>query len=90
MYYRRLEEIENGWKITIPAPGAKKEDVEVNLEDGLLTIDISRNEHMVGLHVEYIPPKGVKEDHIKAKLKDGLLAVTVEKPEGYSTKIKVQ
>jgi HSP20 family molecular chaperone IbpA len=92
MYYRTLEDTDKGWKITIPVPGAKHEDIKVKFENDKLFVDIDRNDNFVGIHSEYhVIPKGVKEEHISAKLKkDGLLVIEIKKPEGYSAEIKVQ
>jgi len=78
--------------IKAEVPGAGQEDIDINLEDDLLTIsgkraheeevkegDYYRKECAFGSFCRTIPlPKGVKEEDISARLKDGVLEVVVK------------
>lgn len=75
-------------------PGFAKEDIEVTLEDGVLTISGERKheEKRNGENCHYSErrtgrfsrsvrfPEGVNEEGIEASLKDGVLTVKVAKP----------
>ena len=81
--------------VTAELPGLKKEDIEVTLLDGTLTIagerknerkvedaGVYRSERFFGCFQRSIPlPKTVATDKVKAEYKDGVLAVTLPKTE---------
>jgi HSP20 family protein len=76
-------------------PGMKKEEIEVSLHDGALSIsgerkreqkyedaDTHRCERFVGVfHRSITLPSPVKADQVKAQYKDGILTVTLPKAE---------
>lgn len=78
----------------IDLPGMKKEDVLVQVHDGLLTLsgerkkemkeekdNIFREEREYGSFCRTVPlPRGVKPEDIKASFADGVLEVTVPLP----------
>ena len=78
----------------VDLPGMKKDDVQVEVQDGLLTLsgerkketkeekdNVYREEREYGSFCRTIPlPKGVKSDDIKASFKDGVLEVIVPLP----------
>jgi HSP20 family protein len=78
--------------IKAEVPGALPQDIDVDLDDDVLTIsgkraheeeveedDYYRKECAFGSFCRTIPlPKGVKEEDISAKLKDGVLEVVVK------------
>jgi HSP20 family protein len=83
--------------ITVKAelPGMKREEIEVSLHDGALTIsgerkgeekvenaEVCRTERFVGkFHRTLTLPSTVNADHISAQYKDGVLTVTLPKAE---------
>jgi HSP20 family protein len=83
--------------VTVKAelPGMKKEDIEVSLHDGALSIsgerkseekfedaETYRSERFVGrFHRTVTLPSEVKGDQVKAQYKDGVLTVTLPKAE---------
>lgn len=75
-YYARFE-----------VPGAKKEDVKVDLENNLLTVTVekkektSEGEQSCTLTRSVSVPDGVSPDNITAKLEDGVLTLTLPKAE---------
>jgi HSP20 family protein len=83
--------------VTVKAelPGMKREEIEVSLHDGTLTIsgerkgeekvenaDARRTERFVGrFHRTLTLPSTVKADQVNAQYKDGILTVTLPKAE---------
>jgi len=78
----------------VDLPGMKKEDVQVEVEDGFLTLsgertketkeekdNFYREEREYGRFCRSVPlPKGVKADEVKATFTNGVLEVTVPLP----------
>lgn len=78
----------------VDLPGMKKEDVQVEVEDGFLTLsgerkketkeekdNFYREEREYGSFCRSVPlPKGVKADEVKATFTNGVLEVTVPLP----------
>lgn len=94
-----IEVFERGNELVVRAdlPGLKREDVNVEVDNGVLTISgerrseyeeespegFYRSERIYGVFSRSIPlPEGVKEDQVKATFQDGVLEVTIPKPEG--------
>ncbi|MDE5566707.1 MAG: Hsp20 family protein [Anaeroplasmataceae bacterium] len=82
-----LVEIENGFMVIAEMPGVEKQDIHINFEDGILTIEADRkkddkatyliNERDV-MHLKRSVNFGdINEDSISAKLENGLLKVTI-------------
>jgi len=81
-------------------PGMKKEDIDVSLHDGVLSIsgerkgeekfkdaETYRSERFVGrFHRSITLPTPVKADQVKAHYKDGILTITMPKSEEAKTK----
>ena len=89
-----VREDEGHYVVDADVPGFDKDDIEVTLEDGVLTISGERKheEKSDGENYHYSErrtgrfsrslrfPDGVSEDGIEAALKDGVLTVKVAKP----------
>jgi len=85
------------------APGFKPEDVEITIEDGVLTIQARREEstesnegylrrerHWGGLYRQVALPWEVKADQAKAHFEKGVLTITVPKaPSAQPVKVQV-
>jgi HSP20 family protein len=99
-----VAETENEWVVKAELPGLKDEDVEVNLQDGLLTIkgdkrekqeDKKKHYHRVerrfGAFCRSVQlPSGVNGDGVAATFKDGVLEVILPKAdEAKAKKIEV-
>ena len=83
---------DNDMVIRAELPGMKREDVDVSLQNGVLTISGERKEEEEHKDAGYLVkerrygsfrrsmtlPEGIGEDKIKASFKDGLLEVTLE------------
>jgi HSP20 family protein len=93
-----IEVFERGNEYVVRAdlPGLRREDVNVEVDNGVLTISgerrseyedespegFYRSERVYGVFSRSIPlPEGVKEDQVKATFQDGVVEVTVPKPE---------
>lgn len=76
-------------------PGIKREDVEISVEDGVLTVAgeheektdektehyVRRERHIGSFSRSMTLPRGVKPDDIEATAADGVLEVTIPLPE---------
>ena len=92
-----IKETEGAYELSIDLPGYKKEDVEIQLKDGTLTISAAakkeseetkdngryiRRERFYGsCSRSFYVGDVVTEEDIKAKFADGILKVTVPKKE---------
>jgi HSP20 family protein len=90
-----ITETLNDFKVLVELSGVKKEDVQVNLENNVLTISGERNSPVVEKDTQNIRTERyyglfkrifrlselVSEDGIKADLKEGVLTITIPKAE---------
>ena len=92
-----VKETETGYELLVDLPGVKKEDLQVELNDGCLTItaktaqnnDVKdedgkyiRRERFTGTYSRsFYVDKGVTENDIKAKFADGVLTLDIPKKE---------
>ncbi len=82
-----LYEDDHNFYARVELPGAKKEDVNVELNNGSLTISYNRKtegddrQESVDLRRSLAVPDSIKADDISAKLEDGVLTVTLPKAE---------
>lgn len=92
-----VEEKEGVFRVKIDLPGMKKEEVNVDLAEGLLTVkgerkreterkekDYYRSERTYGRFVRTVTlPDGAKLDTAKATFADGVLEITMTVQEGH-------
>lgn len=90
-----VQEDKDNYTVRVEVPGLKREDIEVSLEDSVLTIsgerktetpaegtEVHRQERFYGKFSRSITlPTGVATDKVKASYKDGILTVTLAKAE---------
>ena len=90
-----LAESENAYLVHLDVPGMKKEDLEVNFQDGSVTVSGTRNEQTVGedanfdrverrfgrFYRSFDLPKTVDSSKIEAKYEDGVLSIRIPKAE---------
>ena len=90
-----IKEDENNYQIELAVPGYKKEDFNIEAENGVVTIkaqhkmeDEQKEENYTRKEFSYQSfqksftlPEGIKEDDIKAKYKDGILNLEIAKSE---------
>lgn len=82
-----MVEIKNGFKVIAEMPGIQKEDIQMNFEKGILTIEADRkkdekekyliNERDTTHLKRSISFGEIHEDSIQAKLENGLLTITI-------------
>ncbi len=100
-----ITEIESGYRIDAEVPGVQREDVQVTVENGKLTIQgdrkferseendkVHRVERSEGTFRRYFRvPADADSDSVKAAFKDGVLSVLIPKSESSKLKqIKVE
>jgi HSP20 family protein len=88
-----IKENPKNFEIELAAPGYKKEDLKVNVEDGMLTIS-SEKEHgskeekkgfsrkefsYSSFSRAFTLPENVDQESVKARFEDGVLKLTVDK-----------
>jgi HSP20 family protein len=88
-------ENESAYLVTAELPGVRKEDIQITLEDGLLTLagerkqeqtEKTRKFHRIersygAFSRSFSLPKNVDAEKIEARFRDGVLAVAVAKSE---------
>ncbi|HSC88822.1 MAG TPA: Hsp20/alpha crystallin family protein [Polyangiaceae bacterium] len=89
-----IEETSDGYLLTADVPGVKPEDVDVTVQDGVLTVKGERKsekreeaegyrrlERSFGsFQRAFVLPKGVNADGVTAEIEHGQLRVRVPKP----------
>ena len=97
-----VTEDEHAWHVEAELPGLERKDVELGVEDGVLTIsgqkkqeseekkkDYYRRERSYGsFHRALALPGGVDETKIKASMKNGVLSIDLPKSEQAKQKYK--
>lgn len=89
-----VRETEKEFIIEADMPGVKKEDIKLELRDGILTVGVEHNEQIDEKQDNYIRKErrygsycrsfsvdGVKQEDVSAKYNDGVLTVTLPKAE---------
>ena len=90
-----LSETEEGFEVKAELPGMKKEDIKVEMNDGLLILtgekkqekkDDKKNYHRIEraygkFERSFRLPSNVKGEEIKAKYKNGVLTIEIPKSE---------
>ena len=92
-----IKESDEGYKLMIDLPGFTKDEVQVTLKDGYLTIEANkdqtienkdektnyvRKERYTGsMKRTFYVGEDVKEEDIQAAFKDGILKVAINKPD---------
>ena len=86
-----IKEIDDGYEIEVDLPGYNKEDIQLEIDNGYLTVTAKKDEEdeeKKYIHKEryigecsrsFFVGKDVKEEDIKAKFKNGTLKLTVPK-----------
>lgn len=86
-----LEETDDSWTVELELPGVARDDVDVELDEGMLTISgevrdkertgiLRRRTRRVGRYQYTVTlPGDVDADHVDARLHDGVLTVRVPK-----------
>lgn len=101
-FFPDIDVVENddALMLTAELPGLNKDDIDINFNDGTLTIRgekrVEHDEDVKDSHIterrfgkfvrSYTLPRAIDADAIKAEMKDGVLMVTVPKIEDNVTK----
>jgi len=95
-----VEDTGDAYKVTVEVPGFKSEEIEVDFDEGVLTISGKRQSEKSEKEKNYVmcervstqftrqwtPPIEIEESGIKASMKDGLLTIVL--PKSQKTKVK--
>src|SRR5829696_506847 len=95
-----IAEAEDALTLTFDLPGLKEDEIQVELDDNVLTVsgervrtneakqdDFYRYERRFGTFSRSVAlPGGVKDDEIEASYENGVLEIRVPKPEQYKPK----
>jgi HSP20 family protein len=96
-----FEETDDKYTIELEVPGVKKEEINLNLQDGVLTINWSRKkeeksnkgkskyERHEGNFTRSFDVEGADQEKIEAELKNGVLKIVLPKTENIKPK-KIQ
>ncbi len=89
-----IREMDKEFVIEADMPGVKKEDIKLELRDGVLTIGVEHNEQVDDKRENYIRKErrygsysrsfqvdGVRQEDVTAKYSDGVLTVNLPKSE---------
>lgn len=71
-------------------PGISKEDIDVDVEESMITVSAQSNEDQVKYTRRFQLPKRADVEGIQAELQDGILHVQVREQEKYNRKINIQ
>jgi len=97
-----VAETDKAFEVTAEIPGARPEDVDISLADGVLTVkgekksekdDKQKNYHMMersygAFQRSFRLPAEVDENKIDARFDNGLLKITLPKASGAQSKVK--
>ena len=91
-----IQDKKDSFLIKADLPGLARDDIDVTLHDGVLTLDakkeeeqtdeeegeIVRRERYVGRYLRQIPlGKNIDEEHVKAHFENGVLSISIPKRE---------
>ena len=90
------------WKIEAALPGVKREEISIEIDDGILEIKTEKKSNKRKDNTNYVVhelsysnvsrsfkvPRGTDNDSIVASLKDGILTIEFSKPEKNRIEIK--
>lgn len=85
-----ITETQNTYEIEADLPGFERDDITVDINDGVLLIAAEREEKLKGkrhvserrydsVHRQFTLPGGVEPDGVEAKLKNGVLHLSIRK-----------
>lgn len=78
-----LYETDQSWILRTDLPGLRKEDLNVKIEDGVLSLEGSSESELIDTEINQAlrVPKGVRVDGITARLEHGVLELVLPKAE---------
>lgn len=97
-----VKETDGEYLVEAEMPGVKKDEIDLSVDDEILTISVNREESVDQEHKGYLHKErrtssmsrsvrllGATADGIKASLKEGVLSVTIPKQEKKETARKI-
>jgi HSP20 family molecular chaperone IbpA len=75
-YGAEVQRTENGWTVELAVPGYKPDQIEVTVEDRVLTVTGKSDRR--SFQRSFLIPEDVDSDAIEAKVENGLLALTLQ------------
>ena len=101
--YCDIYEKEGKYNVVIDVPGFNKEDIKIDVEDGYLTVEATRNKETEETDKRYIKRErvygsfkrqfyigDVNHEDIKAEFKNGILKISVPKTEEKESKKSIE
>jgi len=98
-----VEDTLEAYKIHAEIPGVKKDEISLELNDGVLTISVKKEEHVKEEKKNYLHRERrltsmsrkihlgeARADGIKARLEDGVLSIAVEKERKTNKAISIE
>lgn len=91
-----VRELDGAWELDVDLPGFRKENIEVTLRDGVLTVSarkdvetecgergrcVRRERHTGSLSRSFRVGDAVREEDVSAKYENGVLGITIAKRE---------
>ncbi len=76
-----LYEVENGFNLEVELPGVKKENVEIHIDNDLLSVTATRQKGETEIHYkrEFRLSEQVDRENVKATYEDGVLKMEIAK-----------
>ena len=88
-FQAEIQRTDNGWTLELPVPGFRPEQIDVTVEDRVLTV-AGRSERRT-FQRSFVIPEEVDSDAIEAKVENGLLALSLRlHPKAQPRKIEVK
>lgn len=78
----RSKEDENAWYLRFELPGFTKEQIEVNLKEGVLSVEAKAaedDEYLITYQKQFTLPDGVESSQLQADFTNGILLLTLPK-----------
>lgn len=86
-----IKETDNAYELSVDLPGYDKNEINLSLNNGYLTVEATREEKSEEKYLKrersftckrsYYVGEGVTEEDVKAKYDKGILSLTVQKPQ---------
>jgi len=89
-----ITENENSYGLDLSLPGFSKEDIKIEINDGIISIssEVEKNEKnsffKSSFEKKYFLPEDADNDNIEATMENGILSITLNKKEENTTKVK--
>jgi len=77
----KIKETENDYKLSLPLPGFKKEDINLSIEDKYLIVSsqVEKDDFKQSFENKYFIPEDVNLEQINAYMENGILNIVIGK-----------